>query len=143
MYKVTAYFKDKRISQIFDNAYDAIDFRDTMDANYPTKVLFEQGVYPMRQFIYETWNSVMNMNVNPLRHIPDLQVRHVTLQILAWMWCIVFSSWVGSIVVFGVSALIHAILLAGIFITVVVFETARRKPQYFGGLGRGRGGEHD
>ena len=23
------------------------------------------------------------------------------------------------------------------------FETAKRKPQYFGGLGRGAGGEHD
>ena len=49
----------------------------------------------------------------------------------------------GSIVVFGVSALIHAILLAGIFITVGVFETAKRRPQYFGLLGSGNGGEHE
>ena len=39
------------------------------------------------------------------------------MQVLAWMWCIVFSMWMGSIVVFGASAAIHAILLAGIFIT--------------------------
>ena len=45
--------------------------------------------------------------------------------------------------VFGISALVHALLLAGIFITLAVFETAKRRPQYFGGLGRGRGGEHD
>ena len=44
---------------------------------------------------------------------------------------------------FGVSAAIHAILLAGIFITVGVFETAKRKPLYFGGLDRANGGEHD
>ena len=44
---------------------------------------------------------------------------------------------------FGVSAIVHAILLAGIFITVGVFETARRKPQYFGGFGRSNGGEHE
>jgi len=49
----------------------------------------------------------------------------------------------GSIVVFGISATIHAILLAGIFITVGVFETAKRKPDYFGGLGRANGGEHE
>jgi hypothetical protein len=49
----------------------------------------------------------------------------------------------GSIVVFGISALVHAILLAGIFITLAVFETAKRRPSYFGGLGRGSGGEHD
>jgi len=35
------------------------------------------------------------------------------------------------------------LLIAGVFITAGVFETARRKPQYFGGLGRGNGGEHE
>ena len=50
---------------------------------------------------------------------------------------------VGSVVVFGISALVHALLLAGIFITLATFETAKRRPQYFGGLGRGSGGEHD
>ena len=85
----------------------------------------------------------MNSQINPLKNIPDLQTRHLVLQVLAWMWCIVFSMWMGSIYVFGVSAIVHAILLAGIFITVGVFETARRKPQYFGGLGRGDGGEHE
>ena len=58
------------------------------------------------------------------------------MQILAWIWCVIFSFWMGSIVIFGVSALIHAILLAGIFITFGVFETAKRRPQYFGVLGR-------
>ena len=97
----------------------------------------------MRQFIYDSWNGVMNAKHNPLRNIQDLQVRHLALQALAWMWCIVFSMWMGSILVFGVSAAIHAILLAGIFITVGVFETAKRKPDYFGGLGRANGGEHE
>ena len=51
--------------------------------------------------------------------------------------------YVGSMFVFGISAILHALLLAGIFITVGTFETAKRRPQYFGGLGRGNGGEHD
>jgi len=51
--------------------------------------------------------------------------------------------WTGSIVVFGISAVAHALLIAGIFITAGVFETAKRRPQYFGGLGRGNGGEHE
>ena len=89
------------------------------------------------------YGLVMDSRLNPLSHIPDTNVRHLAMQILAWMWCIVFSMWMGSIYVFGVSAIVHAILLAGIFITVGVFETARRKPQYFGGLGRGDGGEHE
>jgi len=49
----------------------------------------------------------------------------------------------GSIVAFGISAVAHTLLLAGVFITVGVFQTAKRRPQYFGGLGRGNGGEHE
>ena len=79
----------------------------------------------MREFIFKAWNSVMNAKHNPLRHIPDENVRHLVMQVLAWMWCIVFSMWMGSILVFGISAAIHAILLAGIFVTVGVFETAK------------------
>jgi len=51
--------------------------------------------------------------------------------------------YLGSVLAFGVSAIIHALILAGIFTTVGTFETAKRRPQYFGGLGRGNGGEHD
>ena len=89
------------------------------------------------------YQLVMDSAKNPLSNIPDVNTRHMIMQVLAWMWCIVFSSWVGSIVVFGISALVHAILLAGSFITVTVFETAKGRPQYFGSLGRGNGGEHD
>ena len=45
--------------------------------------------------------------------------------------------------VFGISATIHAILLAVIFITVGMFETAVLKLVYFVGLGRTNGGEHE
>ena len=91
----------------------------------------------------QTWALVMDSERNPLRHIPDINTRHMVMQVLAWMWCIIFSMYVGSITVFGVSASIHALLIAGIFITLGTFETAKRKPQYFGGLGRGTGGEHE
>ena len=86
---------------------------------------------------------VMDSRHNPLSHIPDTNTRHLVMQLLAWMWCVVFSMWMSSILVFGVSAAIHAILLAGIFVTVGVFETAKRKPIYFGGFGRANGGEHE
>tara|TARA_B100000927_G_scaffold226668_1_gene186352 strand:+ start:97 stop:381 length:285 start_codon:yes stop_codon:yes gene_type:complete len=93
--------------------------------------------------IKQTWALIMDSEKNPLRHIPDINTRHMVMQVLAWMWCIIFSMYVGSITVFGVSASIHALLIAGIFITLGTFETAKRKPQYFGGLGRGTGGEHE
>ena len=89
------------------------------------------------------YNLIMDSRHNPLSNIPDTNTRHLIMQILAWMWCIIFSMWMGSIVVFGISAVAHALLIAGVFITASVFETARRKPQYFGVLGRGNGGEHE
>jgi hypothetical protein len=40
--------------------------------------------------------------------------------------------------------ILHALLLAAIAITVATFETAKRKPHYFGGYnGRANGGEHE
>ena len=93
--------------------------------------------------IINLYNLVMDSRRNPLSYIPDTNTRHLVMQVLAWMWCIIFSMWMGSILVFGVSATIHAILLAGIFITVGVFETAKRKPVYFGGLGRANGVDHE
>ena len=97
----------------------------------------------MRKFIYDGWKGVMNYKHNPLKNIPDLQVRHMVMQILAWMWCIIFSMSIGSVVVFGVSAILHVLLIAGVAVTVGTFETARRRPQYFGPLGRSGNGEHE
>ena len=89
------------------------------------------------------YKLIMDSRHNPLRNIPDMNTRHMIMQVLAWMWCIIFSMYLGSIVAFGISADIHALLIAGVFITAGVFETAKRRPQYFGGLGRGAGGEHE
>ena len=89
------------------------------------------------------YSLIMDSKRNPLSYIPDNNTRHLVMQILAWMWCIIFGMSVGSVTVFGISAIAHALLIAGVFITAGVFETARRKPQYFGGLGRGNGGEHE
>ena len=89
------------------------------------------------------YNLIMDSKHNPLSYIPDTNTRHLVMQILAWMWCIIFGMSVGSVTVFGISAIAHALLIAGVFITAGVFETAKRRPQYFGGLGRGNGGEHE
>ena len=74
----------------------------------------------MKKLIYDSWNGIMDHKGNPLRHIPDLSVRHLILQLLAWMWCIVFSFYLGSIVVFGISAIAHLLIIAAISSTEVV-----------------------
>ena len=85
----------------------------------------------MKQFIYDSWNGVMDADINPLKHIPDINVRHMVLQVLAWMWCIVFSMYIGSIFVMGVTMIAHVIFLAAIVITVATFETAKNNSNSF------------
>ena len=87
--------------------------------------------YEMRQFIYDSWNSVMNADKNPLKNIPDLNTRHMVLQVLAWMWCIMFSLYFGSMWVFGITAIAHVFILAAVVLTVATFETAKRRPTFF------------
>jgi len=66
------------------------------------------------------------------------------MQVLAWMWCIAFSMYFGSMWMFGITAIAHVFILAAVVITVATFETAKRKPQVFDGYnGRANGGEHE
>ena len=85
----------------------------------------------------------MDSRYNPLARIQNVSTRHLAMQMLAWMWCTIFSTWMGSMLLFGVSAAIHQILIAGVLITTLTFEAARAKSEYFGTLGRADGGEHD
>jgi hypothetical protein len=103
----------------------------------------------VNKFIYDCWETVMNYERNPLSNIQDLHVRHMVMQLLAWMWCVAFSLWVGSMWVFGFTAIVHLILIFAIVMTVAVFEISKRRSTYFDhwykerGLGRGNGGEHE
>ena len=144
MYRVTAYFKTHKVSQMFKDVYDAIDYRDSADAHYPKKVTFEKGVFSMREWVYDCWNSVMDDKRNPLSSIPDFSTRHMIMQVLAWMWCTVFGIIVGSMYMGVFSMVLHTLLLGAIAVTVATFETAKRKPGAFNFMsgyhsyGRGR-----
>ena len=63
-----------------------------------------------------------------LSAIDDLQTRHVMAQFLACMWCIIFSMSVGSMTVFGITAVAHALLLAGVVVTIATFKAAQYRP---------------
>ena len=142
MYRVTAFLKDRKVSQDFHDLNDAIEYRDDVDAHYPTKVIFRK-VVSMREWVYNCWNVVMDHEKNPLSSIPDFSTRHMIMQVLAWMWCIVFAIIVSSMWAGVISMMLHALLLAAVAVTVATFETAKRSPQYFGGFGRANGGEHE
>ena len=131
MYRVTGYFKDNRVTKSFTDLYDAIDFRDIVDAHYPIKVTFEKAI-DMREFIYDSWNGIMDAERNPLKHIPDTNVRHMVMQILAFMWSAVFALLItDSIMAFGLSAIGHVMLIAAVVVTVGTFKVAENKPSMF------------
>ncbi len=81
----------------------------------------------MHKVIFDNWNIIMDAEHNPLRHIPDVNSRHLILQTLAWMWCINFASVVGSWYFFGFSVIVHSLLLAGLALTVGTFESSVAK----------------
>ena len=86
----------------------------------------------MRSFIVDCWNHIMDAEVNPLRHIPDLHARHMIMQILAFMWSSVFAIAIAdSIMAFGISAIVHVLLVAAVVITVATFKVAEYKPSLF------------
>ena len=97
----------------------------------------------MREFIYNSWNGVMDYKHNPLKHIPDLQVRHMVMQVLAFMWALAFSLFImDNLTIFGISAIGHVALIAAVVITVGTFKTAEKRPYMFGSYhsyGRQRG----
>ena len=98
----------------------------------------------MRDFILNNWNLVMDYEKNPLSNIPSLPVRHMIMQVLAWMWVIVFTIATGTWAYAGINAVVHTVLITAIVVTVAVFESAKRKPSVFGAYsGRGNGGEHE
>jgi hypothetical protein len=98
----------------------------------------------MRATIVNAWNFIFDHETSPLRHIPDIGVRHMILQVLGWMWAVAFCTAIGSYTFLGESLVGHIILIAAAAITVATYTTATAKPQVFlTGSGRRRDGEHE
>ena len=82
--------------------------------------------------VLHTYNLIMDSSINPLKNVKNLQVRHMVMQLLACMWSLIFGMYiVESIYAFGISALVHSLLIVAIIITVAVFDTANRNPEVF------------
>ena len=82
--------------------------------------------------VLHTYNLIMDSSINPLKNVKNLQVRHMVMQLLACMWSLIFGMYiVESIYAFGISALVHSLLIVAIVITVAVFDTASRNPEVF------------
>ncbi|MEZ5571017.1 MAG: hypothetical protein R3E64_03250 [Halioglobus sp.] len=80
----------------------------------------------MVQFIVSCWDAVMDNQHNPLRHL-NLSAQHYFMQVLGWMWSMVFSLTFLSIFHFGLTWLAHCLLFGGIAMTVAVFRESERQ----------------
>ena len=90
------------------------------------------------------WNFIFNHEVSPLRHIPDIAMRHYVLQLLGAMWAVSFSLAIGSYTFLAASIIGHTILIGAAAITVATYTAATVKPNLFtSGSGRRHDGEHE
>src|SRR5210317_2089196 len=80
----------------------------------------------MKQFILSTWGAVMDSRRNPLSHL-DLASQHYMMQVLGWMWSMVFSLSFLSIFHFGYVWMGHLLMIGGVTFTVAVFREAEKQ----------------
>ena len=76
---------------------------------------------------YNLYCLVMDNEHNPLRHIPDPTSRLVISMALAWLWCVTFGLYMGSIFVTGLSFIAHLALLFMVFLTAAIFYDAEKR----------------
>ncbi len=96
----------------------------------------------MKEFILNSWDAVMDNRRNPLRHL-DLASQHYFMQVLGWMWSMVFSLSFLSIFQFGLTWLAHLLVIGGVTMTVAIFREAEKQvavvpnpPREFSGASR-------
>ena len=80
----------------------------------------------MKNFIVGCWDAVMDNRYNPLRHL-DVASQHFIMQVLAWMWSMVFSLSFLSIYHFGIAWAGHLLLIGGVAATVAVFKEGEKR----------------
>ena len=80
----------------------------------------------MKQFLSDTWSAVMDNRHNPLRHL-DLASQHYFMQVLGWMWSMVFSLSFLSIYNFGAVWMAHVLVFGGAAFTVAVFRESEKQ----------------
>jgi hypothetical protein len=85
----------------------------------------------IRRLVVFCWDFVFNHEVSPLRHIPDVAIRHYILQALGLMWAVAFGVAVGSYTFLAVSVIGHVVLFAAAAITVTTWTAATAKPDLF------------
>ncbi len=80
----------------------------------------------MKNLIVSSWEAVMDNRYNPLRHL-DPASQHFVMQVLGWMWSMVFSLSFLSIFYFSMVWMAHLLMLSGVALTVATFRQAEKQ----------------
>lgn len=83
------------------------------------------------KLIVFSWDFVFDHRVSPLRHIPDVAMRHYVLQALGLMWAVAFTVATGSYSFWAASLIGHTVLIAAAAVTVATWTTATVNPDLF------------
>lgn len=79
----------------------------------------------MKNFLISCWHSVMDSRYNPLKDA-NLASQYYVMQVLAWMWTMIFSVSFLSIFQFGILWIAHLLIISGIFLTMGAFEHTKK-----------------
>lgn len=75
----------------------------------------------MQSLIVNIRNLVMGNRYNPLRYL-DTASQHYFIQVLAWVWSMIFLLSFLSIFQFHIMWLAHLLIIGGAFATISVFK---------------------
>jgi len=77
-------------------------------------------------FVEANYSALMNHRHNPLRHL-DLASQHYFMQVLGWMWSMIFSLSFLSIFSFSFVWMGHLLVFGGLALTVAIFREAEKQ----------------
>ena len=75
------------------------------------------------------YRTIMDSDVNPLRHLPIAQ-RFQVMTYLSVMWTTIFCAGFGAWAIYGELVVAHVLVVLGTLVTVYTFDKARRATTY-------------
>jgi len=83
------------------------------------------GVLRFIYFLLQKGKSLLNPNLNPLRHAPS-HIKYIATILLACFWCLAFGLYIGELLLIGYNMLGHIAVISMVFVTWIVFKQVNR-----------------
>ena len=83
------------------------------------------GVLRFIYFLFQKGESLLNPNLNPLRHAPS-HIKYIATILLACFWCLAFGLYIGELLLIGYNMLGHIAVISMIFVTLIDFKQFNR-----------------